>query len=50
MTVTSLTPSEELNVFGNDNLTISGTNLPRYLTDNVIDIEFSDAQKSKCIA
>ena len=35
---------------GHDNLTLSGTGFPRYLTDNVIDIEFSNPEKSKCIA
>lgn len=46
----SISPNTDLNVLGHDNLTLSGTNFPRYLTDNVIDIEFSNPEKSKCVA
>jgi len=49
-TVSSIFPTSDLNVLGHDNLTISGTNFPRYLTDNIIDIEFSNPLKSKCVA
>jgi len=49
-TITSIAPSTDLNVLGFDNLTITGTNFPRYLTDNTIDIEFSNTQKTKCLA
>lgn len=47
-TVTSIYPSSDLNVLGHDNLTISGTNFPRYLQDNTIEIEFDNAEKSRC--
>ena len=42
-TLTSLAPTEDLNVLGNDNITITGTNFPTQLKGNTIDIEFSDA-------
>ena len=48
-TITSVAPSVDLNVLGFDNLTITGTNFPRYLHDNTFDIEFSNTQKTKCI-
>jgi hypothetical protein len=41
-TVTAIQPDELLNVLGADNLTIIGTNFPRYLEDNTIDIEFNN--------
>jgi hypothetical protein len=49
-TITAIAPATDLNVLGFDNLTITGTNFPRYLTDNTIDIEFSNTQKTKCLA
>jgi hypothetical protein len=42
-TLTSISPTEDLNVLGNDNLTISGTNFPSDIGQNDIVIEFSDA-------
>ena len=39
-----------MNVLGADNLTITGTNFPRFLEDNTIDIEFSNPAATKCIA
>lgn len=48
-TVTSIFPTIDLNVLGHDNLTISGTNFPRYLQDNTIEIEFDNLEKAKCI-
>ena len=39
-TISDVAPKIDLNVLGYDNLTFTGTNFPRYLTDNVIDIEF----------
>jgi len=49
-TVTAIQPDELLNVLGADNLTITGTNFPRYLEDNTVDIEFSNPTATKCIA
>ena len=50
-TVTQIKPDNSLNVLGGDNLTIIGTNFPRNLVDNSIDIEFNNTPKaSKCIA
>ena len=48
-TVSTMAPLTDLNVLGYDNLTISGTNFPRYLQDNTIEIEFDNTAKSKCI-
>ena len=42
-TLTTISPTEDLNVLGNDNLTISGTNFPSDIGQNDIVIEFSDA-------
>jgi len=48
--LTSIAPTVDLNVLGNDNITITGTNFPTQLEGNTIDIEFSDATKTKCVA
>lgn len=42
-TLNSVTPDSELSLWGLDNLTISGTNLPHDLEKNTIEIKFSDA-------
>ena len=47
--IDSITPTEDLFVLGDENLTITGTHFPRYLSHNTIDIEFSDDEKTKCI-
>jgi len=49
-TLTSISPKEDLNILGNDNITITGTNFPTQLKGNTFDIEFSDATKTKCVA
>lgn len=49
-TVSAIQPNDFLNVLGADNLTIIGTNFPRYLEDNTVDIEFSNTPVTKCIA
>ena len=49
-TVTDIQPDTLLNVLGADNLTITGTNFPRYLEDNTVDIEFSNTPATKCVA
>jgi hypothetical protein len=38
-----VTPSEKLNLLGGDNLTFTGTFLPRDLTTSTVSIKFSDA-------
>jgi hypothetical protein len=48
-TLTSIAPNQDLNVLGNDNITITGTNFPTELKRSVIEIEFSDATKTKCV-
>lgn len=48
-TVTEIQPDNFLNVLGADNLTITGTNFPRFLEDNTVDIEFSNPAATKCI-
>ena len=48
-TVTAITPNTDLNVLGADNLTISGTNFPKFLKDNTVDIGFSNSQTTKCL-
>jgi hypothetical protein len=48
-TVTSITPNENLNVLGDDSLTIVGTNFPKFLKDNTVDIGFSNSMTTKCL-
>ena len=38
-----------MNVLGGDNLTISGTNFPKFVADNTVDIGFSNSDSTKCI-
>ena len=40
----------ELNVLGGDLIEINGSNFPHKLEDKNITIEFSDTQKTKCVA
>jgi len=48
-TVTNVDPKQQLNLLGGDNLTISGTQFPWNLETSTVEIEFNDAQKTKCI-
>lgn len=48
-TVTSITPNTDLNVLGGDNLTISGTNFPKFIADNTVEIGFSNSDSTKCV-
>lgn len=48
-TVTAITPDTDLNVLGGDNLTISGTNFPKFIADNTVDIGFSNSDSTKCV-
>jgi len=47
--LTEVNPSVELSLWGMDNLTISGANLPHDLEKNTIEIKFSDAQETLCV-
>jgi hypothetical protein len=49
-TVSGVIPNTELNLLGADNITLSGTNFPRELVSNTVEISFSDSQATKCIA
>jgi len=48
-TVTAINPNTDLNVLGGDNLTISGTNFPKFIADNTVDIGFSNSDSTKCV-
>jgi hypothetical protein len=48
-TVTAITPKTDLNVLGGDNLTISGTNFPKFVADNTVEIGFSNSGSTKCV-
>jgi hypothetical protein len=48
-TVTAITPNVDLNVLGGDNLTISGTNFPKFVADNTVDIGFDNSESTKCV-
>jgi hypothetical protein len=48
-TLSYVTPSEKLNLLGGDNLTFTGTFLPRDLSTSTVSIKFSDAQQTECI-
>jgi len=48
-TVTDIIPKIDLNVLGGDNLTISGTNFPKFTADNTVDIGFSNSDSTKCV-
>lgn len=43
-TVASILPTTQLNLLGNDNLTISGTYFPYNLNTSTVEIKFTDAQ------
>jgi hypothetical protein len=48
-TITGIAPETSLNLIGGDNLTLSGSGFPRELLSNSVEIEFDDAQKTKCV-
>lgn len=48
-TISMVTPDTELNVLGYDLITITANNLPYELTDNEIDITFTNGGSTKCI-
>jgi hypothetical protein len=48
-TVSSVHPTTELNLLGQDNLTISGTYFPSNLDTSTVNITFNDATSTKCI-
>jgi hypothetical protein len=43
-TMTSIFPSTSLNLLGGDNLTFTGTMLPKVLSTSTVSIKFSDSQ------
>jgi hypothetical protein len=49
-TVTSATPTTELNMIGADNITITGTHFPRELAKSTVQITFDDAAATTCTA
>ena len=48
-TVTSIFPSTSLNLLGGDNLTFTGTMLPKVLSTSEVSIKFNDALQTNCI-
>ena len=48
-TITSASPVIEINVLGQDNITISGTNLPYDVTTSDIKLVFSDPDSTTCV-
>jgi hypothetical protein len=49
-TITLVESAQSLNLLGADNLKFTGTNFPRELETNTVEIEFTDTLKTKCIA
>jgi hypothetical protein len=47
--ISAAAPLTSLNLIGGDNITISGSKFPYSLTNNDVEINFADAQKTKCI-
>ena len=47
--VDSFHPTTQLNLLGQDNLTISGTFFPYNLITSTVEIKFTDAQTTECI-
>jgi hypothetical protein len=47
--MTSIFPSTSLNLLGGDNLTFTGTMLPKVLSTSSVSIRFSDTQTTNCI-
>lgn len=47
--LTGIKPENSLNLIGGDNLTFSGAGFPRELHSNTVELEFDDAQKTKCV-
>jgi len=48
--VSSVHPETGLNLLGGDNITISGQYLPHNLETSTVDIKFTDAQETTCVA
>jgi len=47
--LTSVYPSSSLNLLGGDNLTFSGSMLPKVLSTSAISIKFDDADQTICV-
>lgn len=48
-TISSIFPDTSLNLLGGDNLTFTGTMLPKVLSTSTVSIKFNDAQQTSCI-
>lgn len=48
-TLSAVTPGTDLNLLGADNITFTGTNLPRVLSSSTVAISFGDSQNTDCI-
>jgi len=48
-TVSSVTPTTQLNLLGGDNITITGTQFPWNLETSTVDIKFTDTLETPCI-
>jgi len=48
--ITGIAPTAELNLLGADNITLTGTHLPHTLSTSTVEIQFDDAQATKCVA
>lgn len=46
--VKKIEPATDLNLFGGDNITFTGTNFPHELATSTFALEFGDTQKTKC--
>jgi len=48
-TITSILPVKDLNMLGNDNITLTGTNFPNELETSTVEIVFDDTKKTACV-
>lgn len=47
--ITDVSPKTDLNVLGAQNITLTGSNLPKGVSDDFIEIQFDDSKTTKCI-
>jgi hypothetical protein len=47
-TISTLTPSEDLNLLGSDNITFTGTYLPKDLAKSTVVVNFDDSGATSC--
>lgn len=48
--ITGIAPLTDLNLLGADNITLTGTHLPRKLSGSTVEIQFDDGQATTCQA